>query len=429
MLFNECNRLRRYVNILVNKSSEIETVSENEMINEVEENITDPILKQKFSSKKSAIEALLDENNKMNKELETAKKENLELKSRLQEENSQKKSGIKFNIEDKEDIKMTSGGKKAIRKGDSKIVRQKTGYNAKAKKIISDSRKLEEEIVKTKKDVTSFNKAKTNEKVDHAESGNSIISYRNDPDWESNNSSEIRINSSTPMKGNVEELSIIKENEVSDCLPELRLLLQVFEDNAWKFLFSDKYLIPLNLAKEVLQTKLSLGTTQAEKLARYLIEPNNKEKLPPKNYTLNSGDVIKRIKGLVGKYKKYDSEEMYNLIESFYNSKNDSYRSRFINEMNDLIHVGKVSKNEFEKTVANLNMDINIKALMIMLMRDSNSLSHISAEAIKTLREFIYREEKNHNKSTETQIVPIIKQAPQTKYDEFNWMQKEIKEK
>lgn len=194
-------------------------------------------------------------------------------------------------------------------------------------------------------------------------------------------------------------------------------------------MFSDKYLIPLNLAKEVLQTKLSLGTTQAEKLARYLIEPNNKEKLPPKNYTLNSGDVIKRIKGLVGKYKKYDSEEMYSLIESFYNSKNDSYRSRFINEMNDLIHVGKVSKNEFEKTVANLNMDINIKALMIMLMRDSNSLSHISAEAIKTLREFIYREEKNHNKSTETQIVPIIKQAPQTKYDEFNCMQKEIKEK
>lgn len=51
MLFNECNRLRRYVNILVNKSSEIETISENEMANEVEENITDPILKQKFSSK------------------------------------------------------------------------------------------------------------------------------------------------------------------------------------------------------------------------------------------------------------------------------------------------------------------------------------------------------------------------------------------
>ena len=51
MLYNECKRLRRYVNILVNRSSDIETVSENEMINEVEENITDPILKQKFTSK------------------------------------------------------------------------------------------------------------------------------------------------------------------------------------------------------------------------------------------------------------------------------------------------------------------------------------------------------------------------------------------
>jgi hypothetical protein len=120
--------------------------------------------------------------------------------------------------------------------------------------------------------------------------------------------------------------------------------LQVFEDNACKFLFNDKYLIPLNLAKEVLQNKLNLGAMQADKLARYLIEPNNKERLAPKNYTLNSGDVMKRINHLVGKYKKYDSEEMYNLIESFYTSKNDSYRSRFINEMNDLIHVGKVSK-------------------------------------------------------------------------------------
>lgn len=47
----------------------------------------------------------------MNKELESAKKENQELKSKLQEENSQRKSAIKFNIENSDDVKMTSGGK------------------------------------------------------------------------------------------------------------------------------------------------------------------------------------------------------------------------------------------------------------------------------------------------------------------------------
>ena len=240
-------------------------------------------------------------------------------------------------------LKWHQEGNKAIRKGDSKIVRQKTGYNAKAKKILSDSRKLEEEIEKTKIEVTQITRGKGTEKVEHAESGNSLISYRNDPDWESNKSTEFGGNSPSPTKGG-KEISIVKENEVSECLPELRLLLQVFEDNAWKFLFNDKYLIPLSLAKEVLQTKLGLSVIQAEKLARFLIEPNNKEKLPSKNYTLNNGDVMKRINSLVGKYKKYDTDEIYNLIQSFYSTKNDAYRTRFINEMNDLIHVGKVSK-------------------------------------------------------------------------------------
>ena len=93
-----------------------------------------------------------------------------------------------------------------------------------------------------------------------------------------------------------------------------------------------------------------------------------------------------------------------------------------------LFMLEKFQNNEFEKTVANLNMDINIKALMIMLMRDSNSLSFISADAIRNLKENIQREEKNFARS-EVQTVPVIKQVHQTKFDEFNSMQKELKEK
>ena len=98
-------------------------------------------------------------------------------------------------------------------------------------KIISDSRRLEEEIDKTKNDVIKFTKEMEN--VDHAASGNSIISYRNDPDWEGNKNNENGGSSPTSTsKGNGEMVSIIKENEVTESLPELRLMLQVFEENS-----------------------------------------------------------------------------------------------------------------------------------------------------------------------------------------------------
>lgn len=126
-----------------------------------------------------------------------------------------------------------------------------------------------------------------------------------------------------------------------------------------------------------------------------------------------------RINNLVGKYRKYDGEEIHRLIESFFSPQNDPYRPRFINEMHDLMHVGKVTRTELEKTVTHLSMELNVKALMIMLMRESNSLNYITAEAIKAIVETIHKEEKK--KSTKSSIpTPVVKQqsAPE-KYEEF----------
>jgi hypothetical protein len=76
----------------------------------------------------------------MNTELENARKENLELKMKL-EEGGRRKSAIRFSIDNNDNTKNTSGVKKGIRKGESKIVRQKTGYISKqSDKIISDSK-------------------------------------------------------------------------------------------------------------------------------------------------------------------------------------------------------------------------------------------------------------------------------------------------
>lgn len=143
--------------------------------------------------------------------------------------------------------------------------------------------KLENDIQKTKEEVIRLTQGKTGEKIDHAESGNSMISYRNDPDWDSTKvSNEAEQSSAKESRQSTEEISIVKEHEVTDCLADLRLLLQVFEDNACKFLFKDKYLISVNLAKEVFQNKLNLSHAQSEKLARFLVEPNNVQKLTSK---------------------------------------------------------------------------------------------------------------------------------------------------
>lgn len=140
LLYSECKRLKRYVNILWSKLSEIETTTEIDTLNQIENNITDPLLKQNFTKKRSTIESLLEENNKMNTELENARKENLELKMKL-EEGGRRKSAIRFSIDNNDNTKNTSGVKKGIRKGESKIVRQKTGYISKqSDKIISDSK-------------------------------------------------------------------------------------------------------------------------------------------------------------------------------------------------------------------------------------------------------------------------------------------------
>ena len=122
-----------------------------------------------------------------------------------------------------------------------------------------------------------------------------------------------------------------------------------------------------------------MGTNQANKLSRFLIESKPIEGLQNKSSNLSCQEIMNKIESVVGKYRKYSANDIQELIESFYSPQNDWYRSRFITEMDDLIHAEKVSKNEFEKTVTNLNLDINIKTLIIMLMRESTIFDVVSS--------------------------------------------------
>lgn len=155
----------------------------------------------------------------------------------------------------------------------------------------------------------------------------------------------------------------------------------------------------------MLQQELNLAEEQANKLARFLIEPKSKGKLEQKEYTLSKDDIQSRIESLVGKYRKYGKQDIQMLIENFFSPQNECYRSRFLNEMNDLIHVERVSLNEFEQTVAKINIDINLKTLLIFLMRQSNSINLISSQAINSFLETVYQEESRFKTSNDDAFI------------------------
>jgi chromosome segregation ATPase len=94
ILYSECKRLRRFISILTNKTSDGENETEREILAELEEDFTNPGLKQKFKNKKTKIEALLEENDKVSKELQNIRKENQELKNQINNGDSRKKSGV-----------------------------------------------------------------------------------------------------------------------------------------------------------------------------------------------------------------------------------------------------------------------------------------------------------------------------------------------
>lgn len=305
-----------------------------------------------------------------------------------------------------------------IKKGESKIIRQQTGYNFKTRQLMNESKKLDDEIQKVKDEISEVTGLKQNFKLDHTESGNSLISYRPDADWDSRKTASQAEDS--PRKGR--SMSTVSEGDIADSLADLRLLLQVFEDNACNFLFKDKYLISVEDATEAFREKLRLSDIQAHKLARYLLEHNAKGSTGNKINTLNKRDLLERIDRLVGRYRKYDKEETHKLIESFFLPQNEGYRIRFLNEMNDLKHIGNVTKIEFEKTIGSINLDINLKSLIIMLLRESESLHTITGEAINDVVELIKKEEKSLHKSSGPSM--LSSKPKQNPYDEYKSSQK-----
>jgi hypothetical protein len=127
-----------------------------------------------------------------------------------------KKSSVSFK-------KVEEDGKlRVIRKDENKINRQQTGYNVKTKKIMEQVSKQEEEIQLIKKDLEKY----TGEEI-QTNRVNSGIYHKPNADWDSRT---LKMNSDDLNE--FAEDTVVTEEDIKESLVYLRLLLQIFEDNA-----------------------------------------------------------------------------------------------------------------------------------------------------------------------------------------------------
>ncbi|CAI2383697.1 unnamed protein product [Moneuplotes crassus] len=354
ILYQECRRLRSLCSQFLKKELD-DFELEEEVKKSISQTVGDSTLKHKFQSKKSAIDELLEENDGTPKTI-------------------LKKPTVKF----ADDLSGKARGKTILKKGDSKIIRKQTGYNRVEKKVFKNGRSPNSELEKIKEDSESISEKSLN----HTES------YRS-----SNGDKKPNTDLSNKM-----EQPRVSEDEISELLADLRFLLQVFK-NASKFLFEEKFIISYEDAIQAFHEKLRISPEESKKLALYLIDYKSQGKKSAKSAnSITANDIQEKIEEMVGSFRKYEKEEEQSLIDAFFSDDNRTYKPRFLSEMNDLSFVKWVSKNEFEKTLSNIPMDVNMKCLLIKLLRESNSLHMISGECIKKFVNLINSKSKHHHR-------------------------------
>ena len=362
---------------------------EQDILDEIDDNLKNPELIKKFKTKKKTIDQFLDSSQDpaphSNGNIHTEKASN------------KKKIGVTFkpSIDDKN----TGKDKKEMSKVNSNFIRQNTGINPETRTIMDNFQKQGEEIKQLKKDIEKYNQDKSM----RLNSNSSEVAYRPKADWDSDK--KIHVSNSSINTHN------IYQDDISNSLADLRLLFQVFEDDSCKFLFKDKSQISIEDATTAFAQNLKLPQDLARKLSLYIFQ--NLETI---NKMISSKSLFDELKKVVGNYIKYDSEDFQKLVGCFMLPENQAHKSRFMNEMVDLTHVENITRNEFDKTMSQISMDINLKCLIVMLLRESKSLQLISKKSIKSFIDRINNEEKDYGRSASV----TSKSCDITDYDDFN---------
>ena len=138
MLYAKWRRLQKIIWIMMDKTKDTDLGFETELMIEIEEALRDPSLKVKIKTSMNKMTSLQEHNNKLTKELEEMR--------RMLNEKDRKSTFTKDDdlLDSNEESKDESNQKSKINRGETKIIKHKSGSGAKTKKVIAFNKNLKD---------------------------------------------------------------------------------------------------------------------------------------------------------------------------------------------------------------------------------------------------------------------------------------------
>ena len=145
---------------------------------------------------------------------------------------------------------------------------------------------------------------------------------------------------------------LYRNNEVEPLIPTVRLVLKTFGSDAYKIMFSSSKTVSLSHAKERFADFIGLSNTEANALARYVIEPRESEKLKKNNYTISIDKMMENIEDLVKPYKEYSEDYVSKCIKNFILNNTSEIQQKFANFLkNNFELVDSITVNEMKNKI------------------------------------------------------------------------------
>lgn len=165
--------------------------------------------------------------------------------------------------------------------------------------------------------------------------------------------------------------------EIAHIIPRLRLCLQVFENNLQEYLFESKTTMTKSEFLATLIDKLHIEKNEdALLLANYFI-PNDTE-------NIKTWKVLEKIINMAGPYRSFKDSDFIKLKETFENV-DDQRKKQFISRLSLLTSnkADHMTSKNFTLFLQTTDIEFDIRAFIVLLLRKSQSISQISVFALK----------------------------------------------
>ena len=165
--------------------------------------------------------------------------------------------------------------------------------------------------------------------------------------------------------------------EIAHIIPRLRLCLQVFENNLQEYLFESKTTMTKDEFLATMIDKLHIEKNEdALLLANYFI-PNGPE-------SIKTWKVLEKIIQISGPYRSFKDSDFIKLKETFENVE-EQKKKQFIKRLSLLINnkADHMTSKNFTLFLQTTDIEFDIRAFIVLLLRKSQSISLISVFALK----------------------------------------------